>query len=86
MSCNVVRIAEHIAFGETSPSFPVAAPTGRCSWPSKRHHELEACASNPGPKMRAATQMSGRPEHTYSCNSACGGDTEFIKGGDISSG
>lgn len=28
----------------------------------------------------------GTPKDTYSCNNACGGDTEFIKGGDISSG
>lgn len=28
----------------------------------------------------------GIPKDTYSCNNACGGDTEFIKGGDISSG
>lgn len=47
---------------------------------------LKSGPSTPGPKTCATMAIPGRPQHTYSCNNACGGETEFIKGGDISSG
>lgn len=73
-------------FGQVLPPCPVAATSYEVFLANHMHHASEACASMPGPKMHAATEMPGRPKRTYSCNNAWGGDTEFIKGGDISSG
>lgn len=50
------------------------------------HRTFYVCHSMPGPQVHGTTKTPGTPQDTYSCNNACGGDTEFIKGGDISSG
>lgn len=50
------------------------------------HGTFYVCNSIPGPQVHGPTKTPGTPKDTYSCNNACGGDTEFIKGGDISSG
>ena len=50
------------------------------------HSTFYVCNSIPGPQVHGTTKTPGTPTDTYSCNNACGGDTEFIKGGDISSG
>lgn len=73
-------------FGQVLPPCPVATTYYKVFPANHTHHASEACASMSGPKMHAATEMPGRPKCTYSCNNAWGGDTEFIKGGDISSG
>ena len=78
-------ITEHIDSGEI-PSGPGAAPNDQAVLAIHTTSLVGSSGFHSSSEMHAAMQLPGRPQYTYSCNNACGGDTEFIKGGDISSG
>lgn len=68
------------------PSGPGAAPNDQAVLAIHTTSLVGSSGFHSSSEMHAAMQLPGRPQYTYSCNNACGGDTEFIKGGDISSG